>query len=147
MDTGQLLGRVGNTGESGAPHLHFHISDGPAPLAANGLPFVITRLSWSGTVTNLDDFLTGTAPAIVRARPAATCPRREEMPLQVTVLDFEGPPARSGDRARYQRASQPRARGRRGQPGRLIARATITPQPHPRTARPREQAFRPRGRH
>ena len=115
--TGQLLGRVGNTGESGAPHLHFHISDGSAPLASNGLPFVITRLSWSGTVTNLDDFLTGTAPAIVRARPAATWPRRGEMPLQETVLDFEGPPARSGDRARYQRASQPRARGAAVNPG------------------------------
>jgi murein DD-endopeptidase MepM/ murein hydrolase activator NlpD len=82
MDTGQLLGRVGNTGESGAPYLHFHISDGPAPLASNGLPFVITRFSWSGTVTNLDDFLTGTAPASVRARPAATWPRRGRRPYR-----------------------------------------------------------------
>jgi murein DD-endopeptidase MepM/ murein hydrolase activator NlpD len=101
MDTGQLLGRVGNTGESGAPYLHFHISDGPAPLASNGLPFVITRFSWSGTVTNLDDFLTGTAPASVRARARRYMAATRETPLQETILDFVGPPARSGDRARY----------------------------------------------
>ena len=29
---GQVLGRVGNTGNSQAPHLHLHVMDGPSPL-------------------------------------------------------------------------------------------------------------------
>jgi murein DD-endopeptidase MepM/ murein hydrolase activator NlpD len=36
----QLLGLLGNTGNSDGPHLHFHIMDGPSPLQPNGLPFV-----------------------------------------------------------------------------------------------------------
>jgi murein DD-endopeptidase MepM/ murein hydrolase activator NlpD len=38
--TGQVLGLVGNTGNSTEPHLHFHISDGPSPLGSEGLPYV-----------------------------------------------------------------------------------------------------------
>ena len=38
---GQVLGLVGNTGNSVAPHLHFHVVTNPSPLAANGLPYEI----------------------------------------------------------------------------------------------------------
>ena len=36
--TGQMLGRVGHSGNSTAPHLHFQLMDGPDPLTARGLP-------------------------------------------------------------------------------------------------------------
>jgi hypothetical protein len=35
---GEPLGRVGNSGNSTMPHLHFHLMDGPDPLTARGLP-------------------------------------------------------------------------------------------------------------
>ncbi|WP_141582290.1 M23 family metallopeptidase [Actinomadura sp. WMMA1423] len=38
---GDVLGEVGNSGNSSEPHLHFHLMDRPRPLAAAGLPFAL----------------------------------------------------------------------------------------------------------
>jgi hypothetical protein len=35
---GEVLGRVGHSGNSTAPHLHFHLMDSPDPLQARGIP-------------------------------------------------------------------------------------------------------------
>lgn len=37
---GQLIGRIGNSGNTSAPHLHFHVSDRPEPNLGDGVPFV-----------------------------------------------------------------------------------------------------------
>ncbi len=37
---GEVIARVGNTGHSDAPHLHFHLMDSPHCYEANGLPVV-----------------------------------------------------------------------------------------------------------
>ncbi len=39
---GEVLGRVGNSGNSTEPHLHFHVSDGPT-LASEGMPYTFER--------------------------------------------------------------------------------------------------------
>ena len=38
---GQVLGLVGNSGNSTEPHLHFHITDGSAGLESEGLPYLL----------------------------------------------------------------------------------------------------------
>ncbi|WP_228922137.1 M23 family metallopeptidase [Streptomyces sp. DH7] len=43
VHAGQRLGRVGNSGNTTEPHLHFHLMDGPDPDSARGVPF-----SWRG---------------------------------------------------------------------------------------------------
>jgi hypothetical protein len=38
---GQVLGRLGNSGNTNGPHLHFHVSDAASFENSEGLPFVI----------------------------------------------------------------------------------------------------------
>ena len=50
----QVLGSIGNSGNSEGPHLHFHVTEAPdsaaAPLRGEGVPFLID----SFTVINHD---------------------------------------------------------------------------------------------
>jgi murein DD-endopeptidase MepM/ murein hydrolase activator NlpD len=50
ITAGQLLGTLGNSGNSTAPHLHFQLSDGADILTSNSLPFVFDQYVLGGTV-------------------------------------------------------------------------------------------------
>jgi len=91
VQTGQLLGRLGNSGNTDAPHLHFQIMDRPSTLDADGLPFVFDRMEFQGRIVGtLDDFqdviFAGGSP---RIDPAGGGRRRREMPLTMDVLGFK----------------------------------------------------------
>lgn len=43
VNKGDVLGRVGHSGNSTAPHLHFQLMDSPDPLTAKGLPCAFSR--------------------------------------------------------------------------------------------------------
>jgi hypothetical protein len=45
---GQVVGLVGNSGNSTEPHLHFHIGNKNAPLASEGLPYVLDSFEVQG---------------------------------------------------------------------------------------------------
>ena len=45
---GQVLGLIGNSGNSTEPHLHFHVSDGPSPLGSEGVPYVFDAFEAHG---------------------------------------------------------------------------------------------------
>lgn len=43
VNKGQILGLIGNTGNSSEPHLHFHVVDQPAFPGAQGIPYAFDR--------------------------------------------------------------------------------------------------------
>ena len=83
---GQVLGLLGNSGNTDAPHLHFHIMDGPSPLQSNGLPFVFTSFTGEGRVTDLAALVAGEVTPIDRQDLAGAS--RGRMPLGYQVVDF-----------------------------------------------------------
>ena len=54
LTTGQVIANLGNTGNTDAPHLHFHVMSTPDPLRSNGLPFVFESYKLDGRVASMD---------------------------------------------------------------------------------------------
>lgn len=54
LSTGQVIASLGNSGNSDAPHLHFHVMSTPDPLRSNGLPFVIDNFTLDGRLPSED---------------------------------------------------------------------------------------------
>lgn len=91
LSKGQVIANLGNTGNSDAPHLHFHVMSTPDPLRSNGLPFVIDDYQLTGqlaTMDALDPLLDGT-PAELKPDFKA---RRESdtSPLVLDVMSYAG---------------------------------------------------------
>ena len=61
VERGDVLGLVGNTGNSVAPHLHFHVMDGPSPLAAQGLPYLVDSFTVTAQSRSTEAFDTAEA--------------------------------------------------------------------------------------
>jgi murein DD-endopeptidase len=75
---GQVLGLVGNSGNSTEPHLHFHISNSNSPLASEGLPYALPAFEVQGKGW-------GWKPS----SPAAPAEKRQnEMPVENEVVRF-----------------------------------------------------------
>lgn len=54
---GQVLGRLGNSGNSSGPHLHFQLTDRNSFLDADGMPFRLDRFRLLGRVPSLEDLI------------------------------------------------------------------------------------------
>ena len=88
---GTVLGKLGNSGNTSGPHLHFHLMDGPSVLGSEGMPYVVGRFT---TVGQVDTAAFGAAPGIsgVWGRDRTTRPiaQMQRFPLNLNVIDFPG---------------------------------------------------------
>jgi hypothetical protein len=87
VSVGETLGLLGNSGNSNAPHLHFQLMNGPIPLGSNGIPFRFSRFAVTGTLRNFVPLFALGARA--KVAPEARGRRRDELPLNLQVLNFK----------------------------------------------------------
>ncbi len=87
---GEMLGRVGTSGNSSEPHLHFQVSSGPNPLASNGVPYLIRQFTASERGVSTQTFDQAIADGQpVPMHPLDGSPRRVEvLPLDLSIVDF-----------------------------------------------------------
>lgn len=80
---GQLLGRLGQSGNSAAPHLHFQISSAVTFEGSEGLPFAFDHFDLLGPETEAQLFGQGEP-----WKPATTLHRQAQLPLNDVVIGF-----------------------------------------------------------
>jgi hypothetical protein len=87
---GQVIGRVGDTGNSIVPHLHFQVTDGPTSLSSNGFPYEISSFQVTGTTAGTKAFdeaeSDGTPLSITPLVPPQTV--KQAMPLDQLIISF-----------------------------------------------------------
>ena len=90
LTTGQVIASLGNTGNTDAPHLHFHVMSTPDPLRSDGLPFLLTSFRLDNRMASqeaLDPLLQG-KPAPMQ--PGFTARDESEVsPLVLDVMTYE----------------------------------------------------------
>jgi hypothetical protein len=79
---GQILGLLGNSGNSTEPHLHFHLCDANSPLGSEGLPYAFASFEVQGR---------GWGWKSTEAKGAAE-KHEGEMPLENEVVRFPSAP-------------------------------------------------------
>jgi hypothetical protein len=92
VKAGDVIGLVGNSGNSVAPHLHLHVMDGPSPLASQGLPYLVDRFTITAQVASTKDFdaSEGEGVPLVLVPGVKTTQHNDQLILDQNVVTFGG---------------------------------------------------------
>jgi hypothetical protein len=90
LTTGQAIAALGNSGNTSAPHLHFHVMSNPDPLRANGLPFVFANFRLDSRLASDEalDQLTVTGGPVTTQQGFAATDETDVMPLDLDAMSF-----------------------------------------------------------
>lgn len=90
---GEILGNVGNSGNTLAPHLHFQAMAGPLSLASNGLPYEVDAYQITGLSPGTEAFdqaeADGTPLNVYPVEPPAAV--TNALPLDQLIISFPAP--------------------------------------------------------
>jgi hypothetical protein len=78
---GQVIGLVGNTGNSSEPHLHFQLMSHNSPLASEGLPYTFANFYVAGMMAG--------DPPDFKLQHTAPVAHHGEIPMENQIVDFE----------------------------------------------------------
>lgn len=87
---GQEIARLGNTGNTSAPHLHMQVMTTPSALAADGVPYVFKSFTLNG-VMDKDQWYAADSKLDDAYRIQdgdGRGPRHDELPLDLRIVDF-----------------------------------------------------------
>jgi hypothetical protein len=86
---GQVLAKLGNTGNTSGPHLHFHLMEGPSVLGSNGIPYVFDSFDLAGQVSAAQfAAATGVEGDWGEGRLGAPSLRHQQFPLDLNIVNF-----------------------------------------------------------
>jgi hypothetical protein len=85
---GQTLALLGNTGNTSAPHLHFHLMDGTSVLGSSGLPYVFDKFELAGQLSKAQFDASELADGWNKDLYATPSARKLEFPLDLSVVNF-----------------------------------------------------------
>jgi biotin carboxyl carrier protein len=84
---GQVLAKLGNTGNTSAPHLHFHLMESPSVLCSNGIPYVIDSFALTGQVS-IEEFAKATGAEGDWGKGMLPSPseRHDQYPMNLNIV-------------------------------------------------------------
>lgn len=86
VKTGQVLALLGNSGNSDAPHLHYHLVNANSPMAAEGIPYQLATFNQLGVVAHPEELDTGQSwQPKAEVKPVV---HRREFPVNNAVTTF-----------------------------------------------------------
>jgi hypothetical protein len=86
---GQVLAKLGNTGNTSGPHLHFHLMDGASVLGSQGLPYTIDHFYLAGKLSKQQfDAAKGVEGDWSQGLYKQPMVRKSEFPLDMMVVNF-----------------------------------------------------------